>query len=154
MKPMKKRIAGQLAAAIAATIAVAACSTTGAPAVRADPQPTLGGVWNPSVRGYGTVQPSRVFNGGDPTGDIWDITWASWGGEQAIGTGMSYAIPPGAVSVAQSVKQPATIVAYNLGYCNGQLMYQAAKWYFPGYGEVFDPAGHYNICTGGYVNGI
>lgn len=36
----------------------------------------------------------------------------------------------------------------------GQLMYQAAKWYFPGNGETFNPAGHYNICTGDYVNGI
>jgi hypothetical protein len=44
-------------------------------------------------------------------------------------------------------------VAYNLGNCNGQLMYQAAKWYFPGKGEAFDPAGRYNICTGDYVKG-
>jgi PAB1-binding protein PBP1 len=149
-----KKMATQLAAAIATTMALAACSTTGVPTASADPQPTLGGVWNPSVRGYGTVRPVRVFNGGDPTGDIWDITWASWGGERAIGRGLSYGIPPGATSVAESIKQPATIVAYNLGTCNGQLMYQAAKWYFPGNGETFDPAGHYNICTGDYVNGI
>lgn len=147
-------IATPLSVAIAATIAVAACSTAGAPVVRADSQPTLGRAWNPSARGYGTVQPTRVFNGGDPTGDIWDITWSSWGGEQAIGRGLSYGIPPGATSVAESIKQPATIVAYNLGTCNGQLMYQAAKWYFPGNGETFDPAGHYNICTGDYVKGI
>jgi len=63
-------------------------------------------------------------------------------------------MPPGVVSVSQSVKESATIVAYNLGYCDGQLMYQAAKWYFPGYGESFNPAGHYNICTGDYVDGI
>ena len=58
---------------------------------------------------------------------------------------------PGA-AVAESVSRPAAIVAYNLGTCNGQLMYQAAKWYFPGEGESFDPRGHYNICTGGYVD--
>ncbi len=155
MKQMKtKKVATRIAAAITTTVALAACSTTGAPSASADPQPTLGGAWNPSVRGYGTVQPTRVFNGGDPTGDIWDITWSSWGGKQAIGRGLSYAIPPGAVSVAQSIKEPATIVAYNLGTCNGQLMYQAAKWYFPGDGETFNPAGHYNICTGDYINGI
>ena len=52
-----------------------------------------------------------------------------------------------------AIKEPATIVAYNLGTCGGQLMYQRAKWYFPGKGEAFKPAGHYNICTGDYVNG-
>ena len=124
----------------------------GAPLASADPQPTLGRAWDPIVRGYGTVRPARVFNGGDPTGDIWDITWSSWGGEQATGAGTSYWVPPGA-GVAGSVKEPATIVAYNLGTCDGQLMYQAAKWYFPGKGEAFNPAGHYNICTGDYVNG-
>ncbi len=54
-------------------------------------------------------------------------------------------------SVAESYKESATIVAYNLGTCQGQLMYQAAKWYFPGKGQTFDPAGHYNICTGDYI---
>jgi hypothetical protein len=32
-------------------------------------------------------------------------------------------------------------------------MYQAVNWYFPGQGESFKPSGHYNICTGNYVNG-
>lgn len=123
-----------------------------APYASADPQPTLGRVWAGSQRGYGTVRPAEVFNGGDPTGRIWDITWSSWGGDQARGTGTAYYEPPGA-SVAESVKAPATIVAYNLGTCDGQLMYQAAKWYFPAKGQTFDPAGHYNICTGDFVNG-
>jgi hypothetical protein len=127
-------------------------SLTGAPPASADPQPTLGGAWAPAVRGYGTVRPARVFNGGDPTGDIWDIAWSTWGGDQATGVGTSYWEPPGA-GVAGSVKEPATIVAYNLGTCDGRLMYQAAKWYFPGKGETFNPAGHYNICTGDYVDG-
>ena len=140
--------------ALSGAAVLVALVMAGAPSAWANPQPTLGRAWAPGQDGYGTVRPARVFNGGDPTGDIWDITWSSWGGEQAIGTGTSYAIPPGAISVAQSVKEPATIVAYNLGNCDGQLMYQAAKWYFPGSGEAFDPAGHYNICTGDYVNGI
>jgi hypothetical protein len=137
---------------LSAAVVSVALVMAGAPSAWANPQPTLGRAWAPSVKGYGTVRPARVFNGGDPTGDIWEITWSSWGGEQATGTGTSYWEPPNA-SVAGSVKEPATIVAYNLGNCNGQLMYQAAKWYFPGKGEIFDPAGHYNICTGDYVNG-
>jgi hypothetical protein len=122
------------------------------PSASADPQPTLGQVWGSGQDGYGTVRPARVFNGGDPTGDIWGISWSSWGGPQAKGAGTAYWEPPDA-SVADSVSRPATIVAYNLGTCNGQLMYQAAKWYFPGEGESFNPNGHYNICTGDYVAG-
>jgi hypothetical protein len=138
--------------ALRAAAVVVGLAIAGAPSASADPQPTLGRAWNPNVKGYGTVQPVRVFNGGDPTGDIWDITWSSWGADQATGTGTSYYEPPGA-RVAESVKEPATIVAYHLGTCQGQLMYQAAKWYFPGKGQAFDPAGHYNICTGDYVSG-
>jgi hypothetical protein len=135
------------AAAVLVGLAIA-----GAPSASGNPQPTLGRVWAPNQEGYGTVRPAKVFNGGDPTGMIWGITWSSWGGEQATGTGTAHWEPPGA-SVADSVNEPATIVAYNLGTCNSQLMYQAAKWYFPGKGQAFNPAGHYNICTGDYVNG-
>lgn len=137
---------------LSATAVLIGLAIASAPAASADPQPTLGRVWGQNQQGYGTVRPAKVFNGGDPTGMIWDITWSSWGDEQARGTGTANWEPPGA-SVADSVNQPATIVAYNLGTCDGQLMYQAAKWYFPGKGEAFKPAGHYNICTGGYVNG-
>jgi len=135
-----------------ATAVLALAGAAATPSASADPEPTLGQVWGPpSQEGYGTVRPPKVFNGGDPTGMIWDISWSSWGGAQADGTGTSYWEAPGA-AVAESVKRPATIVAYNLGTCNGQLMYQAVKWYFPGEGESFDPRGHYNICTGDYVD--
>jgi hypothetical protein len=138
-----------------AAVAIAMLALAGAaaaPSASADPEPTLGQVWAPpGQEGYGTVRPAKVFNGGDPTGMIWDISWSSWGGPQAEGTGTSYWEAPGA-TVAESVSRPATIVAYDLGTCNGQLMYQAAKWYFPGEGESFDPRGHYNICTGDYVD--
>lgn len=144
---------GSTALRAAAVVIMMGLAVVGAPSASADPQPTLGRVWNPSAKGYGTVKPASVNNGGDPTGDIFDITWSSWGGEQATGTGTSYYEPAGA-SVAESYKESATIVAYNLGTCQGQLMYQAAKWYFPGKGQTFDPAGHYNICTGDYINGI
>jgi hypothetical protein len=144
--------ARRFAAALASAAALVGPAIAGAPSASADPQPTLGRAWAPSVRGYGTLRPARVYNGGDPTGDIWDITWSTWGGERATGAGTSYWEPPDA-GVAGSIKEPATIVAYNLGTCGGQLMYQAAKWYFPGKGEAFNPAGHYNICTGDYVDG-
>ncbi len=135
----------------AAATAVLALAGSAAPCASADPEPTLGQTWAPTQEGYGTVRPATVYNGGDPTGRIWDISWSSWGGARAEGTGTSYWEAPGA-AVAESVSRPAAIVAYNLGTCNGQLMYQAAKWYFPGEEESFDPRGHYNICTGGYVD--
>ncbi len=132
-------------AVLAAVLAMAGSAAV--PSAAADPQPTLGRALTPNQQGYGTVRPAKVFNGGDPTGMIFDITWSSWGGPQATGTGTAYWDPPGA-AVAESVAEPATIVAYNLGSCNGQLMYQAVDWYFPGQGESFNPDDTYNICTG------
>jgi hypothetical protein len=40
--------------------------------------------------GWGTSRPMRVFNGGDPSGLLREIRWASWGGSSAIG----YALHP------------------------------------------------------------
>lgn len=93
----------------AASVAVELAIAT-APCASADSQPTLGRVWAPNQEGYATVRPVKVFNGGDPTGMIWNITWSSWGGAQATGTGTANWEPPGA-TVAEAVSQPATIVA-------------------------------------------
>ena len=41
-------------------------------------------------RGFGQVKPSEVVLGGDPTGDIPEIAWSSWGGPEASGTGTSF----------------------------------------------------------------
>lgn len=132
---------------------VLALSVLAAARASADPEPTLGQVWASSQQGYGSVRPARISNGGDPTGTIWDVTWSSWGGAQAIGHGTSYWTPLDGTT-ADSLARPATIVAYQLGMCHGTLMYRAAKWYFPGEGESFEPAGHYDICDGGYLDGI
>jgi len=114
------------------------------------PVPTLGTAWSQSQEGYGTVRPSTVFNGGDPTGMVFNLSWQSWGGPTAIGTGRSYD-PTGKPSVAQSVENQATVVAFDLGECKGQLMYRAIEWYFPSDGQKFSPNNYINICTGQYV---
>ena len=44
--------------------------------------------------GFGEVKPRGIFNGGDPTATVTDITWKSWGGPQAIGTGTGYYAGP------------------------------------------------------------
>src|SRR5580658_8288630 len=44
--------------------------------------------------GWGTYKPNEIFNGGDPTGQIEDIDWSSWGGPTAIGYGTGLYVGP------------------------------------------------------------
>jgi hypothetical protein len=48
----------------------------------------------PGGDGFGTVQPSDIFNGGDPSGHISQIHWTGWGSNTAFGTGMSSIFKP------------------------------------------------------------
>jgi hypothetical protein len=100
--------------------------------------------------GFGQVRPPKIFNGGDPTGLVSHITWRSWGGARASGTGMSDYVGPGQ-SVATGTQQPVTVVAFNRGTCHGTYMYRAVEWYFPAHGQHFSPHRYENICTGAYV---
>jgi hypothetical protein len=83
--------------------------------------------------GFGQVKPARIFNGGDPTGLVTHVAWRSWGGPHAVATGMNDYVGPGQ-SVASGTEEPATVVAFNLGTCDGKLMYRAVEWYFPQHG--------------------
>jgi hypothetical protein len=115
--------------------------------------PTLGqpaGDFAHGSSGFGQVKPSKIFNGGDPTGLVTSVVWSSWGGAQAKATGTSDYVGPNQ-SVAQGTEQSATVVAFNLGTCDGKLMYQAVEWYFPQHGQAFNPNQYENICTGTYV---
>jgi hypothetical protein len=120
-----------------------ACSTPTA-------TPILGMPWGPDQQGYGQVKPSTVSNGGDPTGIVSDITWQSWGGPQARGIGTSDYVAANQI-VADGTEEPATVVAFNLGTCQGKLMYQSIEWYYPQHGQTFKPNTYINICTGSYV---
>jgi hypothetical protein len=114
--------------------------------------PTLGqlaGVFAQGA-GFGQVKPAKIFNGGDPTGLVTQVVWTSWGGAQAVATGVSDYVGPGQ-SVAGGTEEAATVVAFDLGTCDGKLMYQAVEWYFPQHGQAFDAARYENICTGTYV---
>lgn len=125
-------------------------ATTRTPATATIP-PTLGRVWGPGGQeGYGKERPSTVFNGGDPTGLVKRITWSSWGGPTATGTGTSFYVPPNGF-VSQSTSQPATIVAFDLGSCAGHPAYLAVEWYYPQHGQKFSPTTYINDCTGKYV---
>jgi hypothetical protein len=100
--------------------------------------------------GFGQVKPGKIFNGGDPTGLVTHVVWSSWGGAQATATGTSDYVGPNQ-SVAQGTEESATVVAFNLGTCDGKLMYQAVEWYFPQHNQAFNPNTYENICTGTYV---
>ena len=100
--------------------------------------------------GFGQVRPSKIFNGGDPTGLVSHITWKSWGWSRALGAGVSDYVGPGQ-SVATGTQQPVTVVAFNRGTCHGRYMYRAVEWYFPTHDGRFTPHRYENICTGAYV---
>jgi hypothetical protein len=106
----------------------------------------------PITRGYGSARPGTLDNGGDPTGIVTNVTWQSWGGSQAVGTGTAYYDPPN-VPVAEATKETATVVAFDLGSCAGQYMYQAVEWYFPESGGSFNPATYLNVCSWTYQTG-
>jgi hypothetical protein len=55
-------------------------------------------------------------------------------------------------SDAAGTETTATVTAFDLGVCQGKLMYQEIEWYFPQYGQQFNPNSYINICTGDYHN--
>jgi hypothetical protein len=112
--------------------------------------PVLGMPWGPYQEGYGLVRPATISNGGDPTGIVSNVTWQSWGGPQAIGIGTSDYVGANQ-SVAAGTEETATIVAFDVGDCQGKLMYQAVEWYYPQHGQSFSPSTYMDICTGTYV---
>lgn len=101
-------------------------------------------------QGFGQVKPTKIFNGGDPTGLVTNVAWSSWGGTQATATGTAEYVGPNQ-SVAQGTEESATVVAFDLGTCDGKYMYQAIEWYFPQHNQAFNPSTYENICTGSYV---
>jgi hypothetical protein len=48
----------------------------------------------PNGEGWGTTKPARIFNGGDPSGLVTHIQWASWGARSAIGYGLNPIFKP------------------------------------------------------------
>jgi hypothetical protein len=111
-------------------------------------EPLLGVTWGLNQLGYGQPHPSTIFNGGDPSGYVGHVRWQSWGSRQAIGAGGALYVTK---TVAGAPTEPATVVAFDLGECRGQLVYRAIEWYFPQHGQTFNPHSYINICTGQYI---
>lgn len=156
---MTSRVRRWAALAVLLTAACHGHSRTAAPAPSHAPAPTaassvhavpatLGRVWAAGGQvGYGDVRPTEIFNGGDPTGHVWDVTWRSWGQSRAIGNGMGFTF---ARYVADGHREPATVVAFDLGTCGGKVMYRKIDWFFPQRNEHWVPTRYINICTGRY----
>jgi hypothetical protein len=99
--------------------------------------------------GFGAIRPAGINFNGDPTSFISKIHWSSWGGSRAVGHGIAGFVWPG-FAVADGTRYVgATVVAFDLGTCDGHSAYRREAWYFPQYGETFAPASvGWDICTG------
>jgi hypothetical protein len=126
-------------------------STTAGHAAPVGQAPKLGAAsaWGAPAVGFGEVKPAEISLGGDPTGVLTGITWQSWGGDVATGTGTSTYVGPNQ-SAAQGVEERATVVASDLGTCGGSTAYQQVKWYFPEQGETLNTGANstINACAG------
>lgn len=138
-------------ALLAMGISVCAGSAVYVIVAQAAPEPVLGHPWAPYQQGYGTVRPTNVFNGGDPTGAVSHIRWQNWGAATAIGTGTSVYVWPGTAVASNGPMPGARIVAFHLGSCRGVPSYNAVEWFYPRYGQRFDQHHYINACTGAYV---
>jgi hypothetical protein len=48
----------------------------------------------PHGAGWGTAHPRRIFNGGDPSGTAWKLTWSGWGAHVATAHGLTWIFKP------------------------------------------------------------
>lgn len=89
-----------------------------------------------------------MFNGGDPTG-LFTIDWNDWGGATASGHGSALWVPADA-AVVDGIIESAQFRAYDLGTCEGKLVYLHLAVWFPQHGQQFDPSSNdevfYTLC--------
>lgn len=112
--------------------------------------PLLGTLWAPNQKGYGLPKPTMFFNGGSPSGIVRNLHWTSWGGQRATGTGKALYVTDS--SVADSPWEKSSVVAFDLGDCDGVRTYRKISTFFPQHGERFDPTQYIDVCTGEYSN--
>jgi hypothetical protein len=48
----------------------------------------------PAAQGWGKAHPRHVFNGGDPSGEVAQLTWRHWGEATATGRGVTWLLRP------------------------------------------------------------
>jgi hypothetical protein len=133
-------------------VAVSQAGAAPAAAAPAVHQPVLGRASGnfSEATGLGKVKPRRIDFGGDPTSFVKRITWHSWGGLRARGTGRAVWVPPGQPTSNGRI-QNATIVAFHRGMCHGTFMYKAVEWFFPQHHQHFTRHHYANVCAGHWV---
>lgn len=65
--------------------------------------------------GWGTPHPSRIYNGGVPSGNAWNLRWSNWGSASTTAHGLTWLYRPNGGYYAK----PGAIElrAYRLGQC-------------------------------------
>lgn len=99
-----------LGAALAGTAGAAANPVLGSKAFAA-----------PYGKGFGTAEPSEIFNGGDPSGSVRNIKWSGWGNPTAIGYGLNPIFKPHGGYYAKPARIELRATA--LGKCGKQAAY-------------------------------
>ncbi len=82
-----------------------------------EPAPVLGNraFSAPYGSGFGTEQPIEIYNGGDASGQIENITWQDWGATVSTGQGSGHQFRPEGGYYDQPVD--VQLMAKNLGRC-------------------------------------
>jgi hypothetical protein len=75
----------------------------------------------PFGAGFGHAEPKVIFNGGDPSGEVSQIHWQSWGGPMAIGYGRNPIFRPGGGYFRTLAR--VELRATKLGTCNDHVAY-------------------------------
>ncbi len=75
----------------------------------------------PDGAGWGSTQPAKIYNGGDPSGLVTEIHWTSWGGSTAIGYGLNSIFKPGGGYYSRPVI--VELRAQSLGHCGSRAAY-------------------------------
>lgn len=97
-----------------------------------------------SSKGYGDAKPGMLDDGGDGSQVVTDVTWSSWGGSSAQGSGTgSYAAPD--EPLADAKQEPVTLVASDPGQCDGHQAYRKLGYWFPNEGQT-SPAATRDVC--------
>jgi hypothetical protein len=73
-------------------------------------------------KGWGTMEPKKLSNGGVPSGIIDHIHWKSWGGSTAIGWGRGWIYEPQGGYYDRSVR--VRLRALDIGNCAGHRAYR------------------------------
>jgi hypothetical protein len=148
--------AGRRGARIGVVLVLAVlCACIAAGSAGASANPVLGSqaFTGKYGEGFGTAEPSTIFNGGDPSGSVTKIHWTGWGNPTAIGTGLNPIFKPG----GGYYRKPAMIElrATDLGKCGARAAYTRLEARLPKHpggklGKWFSWSGAKTICKPPY----